>query len=124
MLPLSVSSQRNENFKRINKEGDFQGVTQFRGILKLRTPEIGFLIYSIGATAFYVRCGCPEQAKTLANVKIFGDGKVLADEEERQYWEKANQDREEKLGGKVQLKASRVRGKDKVVRQFKQGPRP
>jgi hypothetical protein len=60
----------------------------------------------------------------LANVKIFGDGKVLADEEERQYWEKANQDREEKLGGKVQLKASRVRGKDKVVRQFKQGPRP
>jgi hypothetical protein len=56
----------------------------------------------------------------LANVKIFGDGTVLADDEERLYWQKANQDRLEKLSGKVKTHPNRIRGKDKVVRQFKQ----
>ena len=72
-----------------------------------------------GANLFYVRCGSPEQAKTLSNVKILGDGKVLSDAEEKDYWEKANSDRKEKLEGKVKVKSSRPRGKDKVVKQFK-----
>ena len=73
-----------------------------------------------GSTSFFIRCTCPDQAKTLANVKIFGDGKVLADEEERLYWQKANQDRQEKLTGKVKANTGQMRGKDRVVRQFRQ----
>jgi hypothetical protein len=71
-------------------------------------------IYFLAANVFYVRCGSPEQAKTLSNVKILGDGKVLSDSEEKEYWTKANKDREEKLGGKVKVKTTRLRGKDKV----------
>ena len=79
------------------------------------------IILHLGATSFYVRCGCPDQAKTLANIKILGDGKVLADEEEKDYWEKANRDRQEKIGGKIKLKQTHhERGKDKVVRQYKE----
>jgi hypothetical protein len=36
-----------------------------------------------------------------------GDGKVLADQEEKDYWEKANKDREEKIGGKIKVKSIR-----------------
>ncbi len=71
-------------------------------------------MYISAANVFYVRCGSPEQAKTLSNVKILGDGKVLSDSEEKEYWTKANQDREEKLSGKVKVKSTRLRGKDKV----------
>jgi hypothetical protein len=65
------------------------------------------IFYISGANSFYVRCGSPDQAKTLSNVKILGDGKVLADQEEKDYWEKANKDREEKIGGKIKVKSIR-----------------
>ncbi len=64
-------------------------------------------LFISGANSFYVRCGSPDQAKTLSNVKILGDGKVLADQEEKDYWEKANKDREEKIGGKIKVKSIR-----------------
>ena len=72
-----------------------------------------------GANSFYVRCGSEEQAKTLSNVTILGEGKVLSDAEEKEYWQKANSDRKEKLEGKIKVKSTRPRGKDKVVKQFK-----
>ena len=82
-------------------------------IIRILNIQLHIFFFS-AANVFYVRCGSPEQAKTLSNVKILGDGKVLSDSEEKEYWTKANQDREEKLGGKIKVKSTRLRGKDKV----------
>ena len=84
-------------------------------IIRILNIQLHILFFCFSAAnVFYVRCGSPEQAKTLSNVKILGDGKVLSDSEEKEYWTKANQDREEKLGGKIKVKSTRLRGKDKV----------
>ncbi len=75
--------------------------------------------FFLRANSFYVPCGIAEKAKTLSNVKILGDWKVLNYAEEKYYWQKANSHRKEKLKGKVKVRSSRPSGKDKVVKQFK-----
>ncbi len=50
---------------------------------------------------------------------MIGNGKVLEGEEEQNYWEKANRDREDKLGGKVAKVGNKKRGKDRLMQKIR-----
>ena len=39
--------------------------------------NVGYVDASIGSKEYHVRCAHEEQAKTLANAKILGEGEVL-----------------------------------------------
>ena len=43
--------------------------------------NVGYVDASIGSKEYHVRCAHEEQAKTLANAKILGEGEVLTKRE-------------------------------------------
>lgn len=84
--------------------------------------NIKYVDARIGSTEYFVRCAHPEQAKTLANAKIFGQSEILTGKVEQDYWDKIMKDREDKITGKVKRPVAstvkKQRGKLRVMKKM------
>ncbi len=81
--------------------------------------QVNYVDAKVGASEYFVRCANPDQAKTLANAKALGNGAVLSDQDEKDYWIKISKDREDKVKGKVQVKApQKKRGKMRIIKKY------
>lgn len=77
--------------------------------------SIKYIDVSEGASEVYVRCDTPESAQSFIKKSNKDQNmKILKDEEERSYWDKILQDREEKLGKKIRVKQ---RGRSKLLKK-------
>ena len=81
--------------------------------------NVGYVDVSVGSMEYHVRCAHEEQAKTLANAKILGEGEVLTGEPEKEYWAKIMKDRQAKLSGQVPSKTKKPRGKERIVKKIR-----
>ncbi|XP_014616882.1 PREDICTED: la-related protein 7 [Polistes canadensis] len=77
--------------------------------------SIKYIDVSEGASEVYVRCDTPESAQSFVQKSNKENNMVvLKDDDERIYWDKILQDREEKLGKKVRVKQ---RGRSKLLKK-------
>ena len=94
---------------------------QFKARIRASVMEpVKYVDATNGQMQMYVRCASTKQAELIAGAKgIVGvAGVILSGDEETDYWSKIRQDRSDKLSGKVQVSAPKVRGKDRLVKKF------
>uniref|UniRef100_A0A8D9EY10 La-related protein 7 n=3 Tax=Cacopsylla melanoneura TaxID=428564 RepID=A0A8D9EY10_9HEMI len=97
---------------RVHLEEPLVDVKVFKSELRHK-PNVKYIDAQEGAQDAFVRCINPEEAKNLAESKVFPQCDILKGEEEVLYWEKIDYDRKVKFS----MKTKTCRGRNKLLKK-------